>query len=78
MSHWMQTLIVVVAIVLCGAALLHQLYAVLRGKPSIVGKCCSKGCGQNNSPRQAGAQKNDAAETRTHFIPLDALKKHSR
>ncbi len=46
MQIWLQNLLVILAVALCGGFLVRQGWMTLAGKKSKLGSCCSKGCGR--------------------------------
>jgi len=67
MSLWLQNLVVILALLACGAFLVRSAWNTLAGKRSKIGSCCSKGCDAHKAP--------DATQggERIQFIPVEML-----
>jgi hypothetical protein len=70
MNDLVQHIIVFAILAACVVWVVMQFARTLGGGSSRVGKCCSKGCG--DEPRAADTK---PAETRTQFIPSDSLRR---
>jgi hypothetical protein len=67
MPLWLQHSLVLALVAGCVAVVAWQSFQTLRGKKSVVGKCCTKGC-----PPATGEPK---ADQRVHFLPVEMLRK---
>lgn len=68
MPLWLQHALVVALVAGCVLVVAWQSLRTLRGKKSVVGKCCAKGC----PPAAAAEPKPDQ---RVHFMPVEMLRK---
>ena len=66
MSLWLQNLLVILAVAVCGAFLARQGWRTLAGKRSKLGSCCSTGCGAHEPNKPNSGE-------RIVFLPADAL-----
>jgi hypothetical protein len=65
MQIWLQNLLVILAVALCGGFLVRQGWMTLAGKKSKLGSCCSKGCGAHEPKPGSGE--------RIVFLPAEML-----
>jgi hypothetical protein len=71
MQAWVQNILAITLVALCGGWALWQGIKSMSGKRSKLGSCCAKGCGAAEpKPAETGA-----ATEKVHFLPSEMLRK---
>jgi hypothetical protein len=73
MPPWLQQVLVALLVAGCLAVVLWWAVRAVRGKSSVLGRCCAKGC-----PPQSAATKPEGGAQRKVFLSAEALASRAR